>query len=467
MASHSDQWAVLVAGLGYGDEGKGSIVDFLVRKTGAKLVVRYNGGPQAAHRVVTDDGRSHIFSQFGSGTFVPGVATHLSGYMLVDPLALEKESDALRGVGVEDAFARITVSEDATVVTPYHQAANRLRELARGDERRGSCGMGVGEAIADARSKHGFSIRMRSLADPRKIVRILEGLRGYKLGQLQDVITSLRGTDAAQPEIDLLESASATDWIVERWAEIAKRFRIVSYEESNRIVRRQEGAVVFEGAQGALLDATYGFHPYVTSSDCSFKNAQSILRIADYGGEVVRVGVTRAYATRHGPGPFVTEDAELGKKLPDAKNGTNPWQREFRVGWIDGVALRYAAQIIGGVDAVALTCMDRVADMSLCKACSGYTVPKEGERYFHVSSGEPRIAESIVLHRSVDPESYHGFLGEILARAKPHYRMFDGSKHAKLFELVSVATGAPVGIMSMGETAKAKWLTEDGEKLFR
>src|SRR5262245_62300875 len=115
----------LVAGLGYGDEGKGSIVDFLARQprpgTRAGLVVRFNGGAQAAHNVVTEDGRHHTFAQFGSGTFTPGVRTHLSQHVLVDPLALVTEAEHLASLGVPDALDRLTVDREALVTTPYHR----------------------------------------------------------------------------------------------------------------------------------------------------------------------------------------------------------------------------------------------------------------------------------------------------------------------------------------------------------
>ena len=112
----------IVVGLGFGDEGKGSVVDSLVRKYNARLVVRFNGGSQCAHNVVTPDGRHHAFRQFGSGTFVPGVATLLSKYMLVDPMAAVVEASLLADIGVPDAFNRLYVDERAFVVTPYHKA---------------------------------------------------------------------------------------------------------------------------------------------------------------------------------------------------------------------------------------------------------------------------------------------------------------------------------------------------------
>src|SRR4051794_33587520 len=123
--------AWIVVDLGFGDAGKGSVVDFLVREHQTHTVVRFNGGAQAAHNVVLPDGRHHTFSEFGSGTFVPGVRTHLSRFMLVDPAALLAEERHLRSLGVSDAFERLSVDGRAIVVTPFQKAANRLREMSR------------------------------------------------------------------------------------------------------------------------------------------------------------------------------------------------------------------------------------------------------------------------------------------------------------------------------------------------
>jgi hypothetical protein len=123
----------IVIDLGFGDSGKGLLTDFLTRRTGAGLVVRYNGGAQAGHNVVTPDGTHHTFSQFGSGTFVPGVRTFLSRHVVLHPTALLVEREALESKGIRDAFERLRISEGARVITPYHQAANRVREIAQSD----------------------------------------------------------------------------------------------------------------------------------------------------------------------------------------------------------------------------------------------------------------------------------------------------------------------------------------------
>ncbi len=172
---------VVVVDLGYGDAGKGTVVDWLcTRRCGEEpvhAVVRFNGGAQAAHNVVTADGRHHSFAQFGSGTFTPGVRTHLSRHVLVDPLALIAEAGHLAALGVRDALDRLTVDRSALVTTPYHRAANRARETARGAGRHGSCGMGVGETMAYALAHGDEALRAGDCLCPRTVRRKLTLLR--------------------------------------------------------------------------------------------------------------------------------------------------------------------------------------------------------------------------------------------------------------------------------------------------
>ncbi|HET8846443.1 MAG TPA: adenylosuccinate synthetase, partial [Ktedonobacteraceae bacterium] len=144
------QLAIFITDLGFGDAGKGTITDFLARRFSAHTVVRYNGGPQAAHNVVCPDGRHHTFSQFSSGMFLPGTRTLLSRFMLINPLNMLKESRHLNAYGISDALQRVQIDRRALVITPFQRAMNRLREIARADSRHGSCGEGVGECMADS-----------------------------------------------------------------------------------------------------------------------------------------------------------------------------------------------------------------------------------------------------------------------------------------------------------------------------
>ncbi|HEX9997461.1 MAG TPA: adenylosuccinate synthetase, partial [Abditibacterium sp.] len=172
--------ALVIVDLTFGDAGKGSITDALVRR-GANLVVRYNGGAQAAHTVFDQAGRCHIFHQFGSGTLVEGVEILLSRFMMVNPLALHYEELELREIGIPDAAERMFIDARALVTTPYHMIANRLREIARGANRHGSCGLGIGETAADALDFAANVIRYGNLNIPALLKRKLAWHRDLKL----------------------------------------------------------------------------------------------------------------------------------------------------------------------------------------------------------------------------------------------------------------------------------------------
>ena len=175
----------IVVGLGFGDECKGATVDWLCATNDIKAVVRFNGGPQAAHNVITPDGRHHTFAQFGSGTF-HGVPTYLSRYMLVNPFNLVNEAEHLADLGVVDPLRMVWIDQNALLVTPYHRHANRLREDARGASRHGSTGQGVGETRAYAIERPDESPKMgdiydealrRSTASPGRTTRVTARVR--------------------------------------------------------------------------------------------------------------------------------------------------------------------------------------------------------------------------------------------------------------------------------------------------
>ncbi|WP_433355604.1 adenylosuccinate synthetase [Micromonospora saelicesensis] len=337
---------VAVVDLGYGDAGKGTVVDWLCATRPVHTVVRFNGGAQAAHNVVLRDGRHHTFAQFGAGTFRPGVRTHLSRHVVVDPLALAAEADHLATVGVPDALDRLTVDGEALLATPYHRAANRAREIARGADRHGSCGLGVGEAVAYGLAHPDDAPRVADCHHPALLRR--------RLTILRDRLTAELGPLDAPPIEDCLPAYTG----------FADRVAIVDGSWLAGALRT--GTCVFEGAQGVLLDEWHGFHPYTTWSTTTFANVDSLLAEAGRPGDVTRIGVLRVVTTRHGHGPLVTEDPSL--PFADAHNATNPWQGRFRFGHFDAVAHRYALAAAGGVDGLALTHLDLAGpDLRICR----------------------------------------------------------------------------------------------------
>ncbi len=433
--------AILTVDLGFGDGGKGSIVDYLVRAHGAHTVVRYNGGAQAGHRVVTAEqpARSHVFAQFGSGTMA-GAATHLSRFMLLDPLAMLEEEKHLRSLGVGNAFAQTTIDEHALVITPYQRAVNRLKELARGVGRHGSCGMGIGETVADYLA-HGEAVLFAGdLLAPDRMYAKLSHVRAINLEKAHALQGQLQDHPQVALELDLFADSEWDAWLMAHYRTLADRAQIVAGDALAAILRRP-GTVVFEGAQGVLLDEWRGFHPYTTWSTTTLANADRLLAEARYGGAVTRVGITRAYATRHGAGPFVAEDAGLTTLLPDPCNGDGPWQQSFRVGWPDLVMLRYARQVTGRLDCLAVTCMDRLAELPALQICRQYHCDEDFIR---------EIAPGSQAHDL----SYQQRLTQMLARCRPVLEPV--SEPGALLAELAKALDTPIGILSAGPTSAEK-----------
>jgi adenylosuccinate synthase len=392
---------VAVVDLGYGDAGKGTVVDALCGNGPVRAVLRFNGGAQAAHNVVADDGRHHTFSQFGSGT-LRGVPTHLTRFMVVDPLALSAEAAALG-----NPYHLLTVDGDALLATPWHRAANRRRERAN---RHGSCGMGVGETMAYA-LRHPDAPRVADVLSPTRLRRRLE--------KVQDAY-GFTGTPVED--------------VVDAFVAFGRAVTIV--HESHTMKLLAEGPCVFEGAQGVLLDEWRGWHPHTTWSTTTFDN------VAAFCPSFRRLGVVRTYTTRHGTGPFVTEDPALG--LPEAHNGHGEWQGAFRTGHFDAVAHRYAVEVAGGVDELAVTHLDVPAVRKDLRICTSYRV-------------DGGITDRIVPgpHRDL---AHQERLTAWLHRARPAELHRPEDWPARIGELL----GAPVTLESYGPRAGDKRFVPSG-----
>jgi adenylosuccinate synthase len=337
---------VVVVGLGFGDEGKGAVVDALCADLPTEAVVRFNGGAQAAHNVVAD-GRHHTFSQFGSGTLA-GVPTHLSRFVLVEPFALAEEARRLTAAGVADPLRLVSVAGSALLTTPFHIHANRAREDARGDRRHGSCGKGIGETVWYSLlggAARGDRVEgQRVLGTPGAPPRVADCARPDVLRRKLDALARFYAP-LARPRHTVAE-------LVAVYRDFADAVRVTDDDEVHRLADR--GRLVLEGAQGVLLDQHHGFHPHTTWSNTTPVNARELL-----GGRAhTVVGVTRTYHTRHGAGPLPTEDPALLDRYPERHNGTGDYQGAWRVGHLDAALLDRAIAVCGGVDALAVTHLD-------------------------------------------------------------------------------------------------------------
>jgi adenylosuccinate synthase len=411
-------------------------------------VVRFNGGAQAGHNVVTGDGRHHTFAQFGSGTLTAGTRTFLSRYMLVDPLALVAEAEHLEQLGVPDPLSLVAVDRDALLTTPYHRAANQAREIARGLDRHGSCGMGIGETASYALAYPDDAPRAGDMTARSTLLRKLALLRDRLAADLAKDFPGLPGIPVilgavgfpgfpVAPDIDQPERLPSTERVADVYRAVADRVTLTGDGYLKELL--SAGPVVFEGAQGVLLDEWHGFHPYTTWSTTTFENAETLLD--EYGAGGARLGVTRAYQTRHGPGPFPTEDPALD--LGEPHNGNGRWQGPLRVGHLDAVALGYAAAVVAGVDVVALTHLD-----AACRPGSGLKIC----RAYELTNG---IATAIVPGPKGDLPFQESLTAELL-RAQPCYEVDARSTADDWAGAVAGILFAPVLIRSHGPTAADK-----------
>lgn len=351
---------VVVVDLGYGDCGKGTTVDGLCSAQPVGLVVRFNSGAQAAHNVVLPDGRHHKFQQFGSGT-LRGVPTFLSRFVAVEPVRMTNEATSLIDVVRNpDPFRLMNVDRDCLVTTPYHAGINQILEYNRGDNAHGSCGIGFGETVRYALDHPDLALRVADIND-----------RSTLFGKLEAIFDELRDLYAAS-SADCRAATNPIPTISEvadRYMAWAHRVNVVD-GDSFLSAALNDHRVVFEGAQGVLLDEEFGWHPHTTWSKTTFQNADILL--AEHNQVGYHLGVLRAHTTRHGYGPHPTEDAELAGVITEPHNSHGRWQGPWRVGHFDGPGHRYAVAAAGRVDGLSVTHLDQTPDA--LKVCVGYDV---------------------------------------------------------------------------------------------
>lgn len=426
--------ATLVAGLGFGDEGKGTMTQYLAKESDASLVVRYNGGAQAAHNVYTADGKHHTFAQFGAATF-EGVRTHLSKFVVVEPFAIIKEGRDLQRLGF-NSFPLLTIDSRALLISQYHWSANRLREFFR-TEKHGTCGRGVGEAVVDAMSATNDVPRMGDIADPVALLRTLKEVQERKYEEFKGLLSSV-------PKDDLMERAvkfllQPANEVVEHYQGLTSVLQIVGPGFLSTEVGLAN--MVFEGAQGVLLDQDYGFQPHTTWSNTTFGNALSLLEEAGFHGDLWKVGVTRSFMSRHGHGPLPTEEAR--DVVLDKHNSLNLWQGDFRVGRLDLVLLRYALDVIGGVDEIAMTHIDWWKEFA-GDYCNAYVVREDDKHLFD----DAPLETNIIIRSS--PVSYERQreITTALSRVDPVHSYCSTIEPEDFLATVCQRLKTPIGILS-------------------
>ena len=363
---------VAVVGTQWGDEGKGKIVDWLSER--ADVVVRFQGGHNAGHTLVVGN-IEYKLSLLPSGVVRPGKLSIVGNGVVVDPWALLAEIDTMRKKGLDISPANLKVADNAALILPSHGRLDRAREERRGDKKIGTTGRGIGPAYEDKVGRR--AVRMCDLADPRTIEDRVDDL-------LVHHNALLRGLDA--PEVDRAELISQLREIAPKVLPYAAPvWRLL--DEARRAGRR----ILFEGAQGVMLDVDHGTYPYVTSSNTVAGQAAAGSGTAPSAIGFV-LGITKAYTTRVGSGPFPTELTDaIGQALGDRGRefGTVTGRRR-RCGWFDAVAVRQAIKT-AGIDGIALTKLDVLDGLDEIKVCTAYR--RGGETYDSVPAGTSAQAE--------------------------------------------------------------------------
>ena len=343
---------IVIIGTQWGDEGKGKVVDWLTER--AVGVVRFQGGHNAGHTLVIG-GRKQVLRLIPSGMLRPGVRCYIGNGVVLSPQALLQEIDELQAVGV-DAASRLRVSNACTLILPYHVALDRAREAKRGDAKIGTTGRGIGPAYEDKVARR--ALRAADLLAPERFrARVAEVL------DLHNFV--LKHYLGAEP----LDATQVADEALALAPRLAPMLTDVPHELATAMAGGQ--SLLFEGAQGALLDVDHGTYPYVTSSNCVAGAAAAGAGVAPSCLHYV-LGIVKAYATRVGSGPFPTElHDDVGRHLAQVgKDFGSVTGRPRRCGWFDAPALQRSIALngIGGLAVMKLDVLDGLDTVRLCTA---------------------------------------------------------------------------------------------------
>ncbi|CAG2153062.1 adenylosuccinate synthase [Ralstonia mannitolilytica] len=354
---------VVVIGTQWGDEGKGKIVDWLTDH--AQGVVRFQGGHNAGHTLIIG-GKKTILRLIPSGIMRDGVACYIGNGVVLSPEALFKEIDELESAGVQ-VQNRLRISEATNLILPYHVAIDKARELKRGASKIGTTGRGIGPAYEDKVARR--ALRVQDLFDPGYFAeRLRENLDFHNF-----VLTQYLNHPALDFQQTLDEMLSYAERLKPMVADVSAELFAANAAGKN---------LMFEGAQGTLLDIDHGTYPFVTSSNCVAGNAAAGAGVGP-GQLHYILGITKAYCTRVGSGPFPSElyDADnparqdpIGVRLANVgKEFGSVTGRPRRTGWLDAAALRRAIQI-NGVSGLCITKLDVLDGLETIKLCVGYTL---------------------------------------------------------------------------------------------
>ncbi|MCC5811835.1 MAG: adenylosuccinate synthase [Ectothiorhodospiraceae bacterium] len=363
---------VVVIGTQWGDEGKGKVVDLLTEQ--AEAVVRFQGGHNAGHTLVID-GEKTVLHLIPSGILRAHVHCLIGNGVVIEPGELIKELDKLEASGVP-ARERLRISPACPVILPTHILLDKAREIARGAEKIGTTGRGIGPAYEDKVSRRG--IRVADLMNKTALeAKLPELLKFHNF-----VLEQYYGSETV-----------AYDTVLNQYLDYAEQLKPMVEDVTALLHAHQQAGnrILFEGAQGALLDVDHGTYPYVTSSTTTAGGAASGTGVGPRALDYV-LGITKAYTTRVGSGPFPTElDCDIGKRLAERGHEFGSTTgRPRRCGWFDAVALRRAVQV-NSVSGLCITKLDVLDGLEAVRICVGYE--RKGQWYDVPPLGAEAMAE--------------------------------------------------------------------------
>ncbi|WP_049260047.1 adenylosuccinate synthase [Neisseria bacilliformis] len=413
---------VVVIGSQWGDEGKGKIVDWLAEQTSG--VVRFQGGHNAGHTLVVG-GKKTILRLIPSGILHEKLDCYIGSGVVVSPEALLGEIDELTAAGVKNVEGRLKIAPTATLILPYHIALDQAREASRGAQKIGTTGRGIGPAYEDKVARR--AVRVVDLFDADSLAeKVRANVELYNV-QLQHLHNA--------PPVSFDEIMAKIEGFKARVLPMVHDVARTLYEKNARGER-----LLFEGAQGTLLDIDYGTYPFVTSSNCSAGAAAAGAGVPPHMLDYV-LGIVKAYTTRVGSGPFPTElFDDVGAGLAERGNEFGSVTgRPRRCGWFDAAALKRSIQI-NGITGMCITKLDVMDGMKKIKICVGYEF--EGRHTDILPFGADAVAKCTPVYETL-PGWAESTFGAQSYDALPE----NARRYLKRIEEVC---GAPVAIISTG-----------------
>lgn len=460
--------AYVLSGMLFGDEGKGSFVDYLTNKEKVEQIIKYNGGCQASHTVISEDDILHKFSQLGSGMFNENCKTYLSSNMVINLFSLIEEIEQFSSKTNRnriDVLNNVYLDQDCYMVTPYHRLINRLRELSDLYVKRGSVGTGVSE-VPKLLEDFDLGVQVKDLNNKDRLFEKLERLSRFTKEFLKSNIEHI-DKDLFEKLISPTEIHCLTDdkeFIYNRYLDLISKINFNICSDFSRFYVSNKNSI-FEGSQGLLLDKKYGIKPNTTLLDTTNINALKMLDSDD----VVKVGVLKAYSSRHGIGVLPTENEQLQTLLFDENQRPSFWNGTPRNGWLDAVLLRYSNKI-NNVDQLFLSSLDRLSSLPVINICNSYeyigTIDKEFEDMFEYKIINGKVIVS-------DIKNNRGDITKYLNNCKPIYIEIEGwnkdisniteysrlpNQSKKYIDSINEMVGVETSVVSVGPTRKEKIL---------